>query len=419
MFMKIIVDNIIIGILFFVSTLLNAQDINGQLNYIPASTLDSVTLSPWAKTFQIANVQVPLILGSIVAKNNNNDLLYRSLRNHFTPNFSYRYADYIQYVPGAVLLGMKAFGVQGKNSWEKMLTADAFSILFTSSIVYALKYSTSVKRPDNSKDNSFPSGHTATAFMTATMLHIEYGDISPLISVGGYLTASAVGVSRILCNRHWMSDVLAGAGIGILSTELGYMISDAIFKNSKPSHSYQTVPYDIFDNQSFVGVNFGFFYPLYKDYYRGNIIESGIGSRAGIEGAGFFLKYSFIGLGGRATVLSAPIFVDNIRQDGSMDAYTFDGGVYFSYPLSPRWQISSKVICGITKYKTYVIGENINVGRDDFGFSCGTGLSIRYRLREYFGFRLFTDYDLMPPILKASDDRVNSLTLGGCFEINL
>ena len=83
---------------------------------------------------------------------------------------------------------------------------------------------------DGSRRNSFPSGHTATAFMTATMLHKEYGWRSPWFSIGGYTAAAVTGVSRILNNRHWLSDVIAGGAIGIGSVHLGYFITDCIFK---------------------------------------------------------------------------------------------------------------------------------------------------------------------------------------------
>ena len=79
-------------------------------------------------------------------------------------------------------------------------------------------------RPDSSTDNSFPSGHTATAFVAAEFLHQEYGEKSVWISVGGYTMATLIGVSRVFNNRHWVSDVVAGGGIGILSTKAVYWL---------------------------------------------------------------------------------------------------------------------------------------------------------------------------------------------------
>lgn len=79
-------------------------------------------------------------------------------------------------------------------------------------------------RPDSSSANSFPSGHTAQAFLAATFFTKEYGNKYPWISVGMYTLSTGIGVMRILNNKHWISDVLAGAGIGMLSVELSYLM---------------------------------------------------------------------------------------------------------------------------------------------------------------------------------------------------
>ena len=72
-------------------------------------------------------------------------------------------------------------------------------------LVNGIKYTASEMRPDGSTRNSWPSGHTATAFMAATILHKEYGlTRSPWYSVGAYTLATATGVMRVLNNRHWM-----------------------------------------------------------------------------------------------------------------------------------------------------------------------------------------------------------------------
>jgi hypothetical protein len=97
--------------------------------------------------------------------------------------------------------------------------------------VNGIKYTAKEMRPDGSTANSWPSGHTATAFVGASLLHKEYGlTRSPWWSVAGYGVATATGVMRVLNNRHWISDVMSGAGIGIMSTELGYALCDLIFK---------------------------------------------------------------------------------------------------------------------------------------------------------------------------------------------
>ena len=92
----------------------------------------------------------------------------------------------MQYAPAVAMLGLKASGVQSRSSWGRLLVSDAFSTLLMGATVNTLKQTTNIERPDGSNRHSFPSGHTATAFMTATMLNKEYGHKSPWIGIGAY-----------------------------------------------------------------------------------------------------------------------------------------------------------------------------------------------------------------------------------------
>ena len=151
------------------------------------------------------------------------------IRESIVPDFHYTYDDWLQYGPAALMVGLKAGGYESRSSWGRMFVSDAFSTGAMAVAVNGLKYTVKRIRPDGSRHNSFPSGHTATAFMTATMLHKEYGWRSPWFSIGGYTAAAVTGVSRILNNKHWMTDVASGAAIGIGSVHLGYFITDKIF----------------------------------------------------------------------------------------------------------------------------------------------------------------------------------------------
>ena len=92
------------------------------------------------------------------------------------------------------------------------------------SSVYALKNITKIERPDGSSNNSFPSGHTATAFAGAEFLWQEYKDVNIWYGITGYAVATGTGIFRIYNARHWLSDVVMGAGIGILTTKIAYWI---------------------------------------------------------------------------------------------------------------------------------------------------------------------------------------------------
>lgn len=181
-----------------------------------------------SRLYQMTYIGVPLVVGGLIVKGEDDH--FRNLRNEYLPRFNRHLDDYMQYAPAVAMLGLKASGVQSRSSWGRLLVSDAFSALLMGATVNTLKQTTNVERPDGSNRHSFPSGHTATAFMTATMLNKEYGHKSPWIGIGAYSVATATGLMRMANNKHWLSDVLTGAGIGILSTELGYYLADLIFK---------------------------------------------------------------------------------------------------------------------------------------------------------------------------------------------
>ena len=141
--------------------------------------------------------------------------------------------DYIQYAPLATQLALSLGGVQGrsKNRWQVLVT-DAMAAAMMATVVNGMKYGINRTRPNGGR-GSFPSGHTATAFMGATLLAHEYGHKSVWIPIAGYSVATATGVLRILNNKHYASDVLVGAAIGIVSAELAYWATDAIFNDRK------------------------------------------------------------------------------------------------------------------------------------------------------------------------------------------
>ena len=89
----------------------------------------------------------------------------------------------------------------------------------------SLKHTLDVERPYPGVYTSFPSGHTVTAFIGAEILRREYGEKYPAIAIAGYTVATGVGIMRMYNNRHWASDVLAGAGVGILSASLMYWLA--------------------------------------------------------------------------------------------------------------------------------------------------------------------------------------------------
>lgn len=113
----------------------------------------------------------------------------------------------------------------------------------TALLVNPVKYLIGEQRSDGSARNSFPSGHTATAFVGAELVRLEYG---------GWWGAAAYGVAvttalmRIYNDRHWFNDLLGGAAIGIFSAQAAYWLLPAerrLFRMEEGDRSFLAVPY--------------------------------------------------------------------------------------------------------------------------------------------------------------------------------
>ena len=165
--------------------------------------------------------------------------------------------DFTQYLPATSVYGLNAFGVKGKHNFKDRTIILGTSYIIMSASVLSLKSITKVERPDGSAFNSFPSGHTATAFAGAEFLWQEYKDVSILYGISGYIIATGTGAFRIYNDRHWLTDVLAGAGIGILSTKIAYWINpwiqEKIFKSKEKNSISAIAP---FYNGKQLGIGF-------------------------------------------------------------------------------------------------------------------------------------------------------------------
>jgi membrane-associated phospholipid phosphatase len=144
-------------------------------------------------------------------------------RDKTCPNFSHHADDVLQFVPMGLVYGLDLAGVKTKNDLLNRSILLVKTEIMVNGLIQLLKHATDIKRPDGSNYHSFPSGHTAQAFAAATFMHKELGHHSIWYSVGAYTMASTVGAFRVLNDKHWISDVLAGAGIGILSTNMAYL----------------------------------------------------------------------------------------------------------------------------------------------------------------------------------------------------
>jgi membrane-associated phospholipid phosphatase len=182
---------------------------------------------PLIKPFYIKQVYVPAALmttGIISTTLFTAQLKYRIVeeRNEHFSNFHTNMDDYLQYAPIPIAYGLDVLGFKSKNDiWNRSLILLKGEALMLVS-VNILKYTTKELRPDEANIYSFPSGHTAQAFAAATFLSEEYKDKYPWMPYMAYGMASATGLLRMANNRHFIGDVLMGAGLGILSMKLSY-----------------------------------------------------------------------------------------------------------------------------------------------------------------------------------------------------
>ncbi len=148
------------------------------------------------------------------------------MKNH--PDFKTNADDYLMWAPTASLYIMDAFKVKTKNKFYEHLIIDAGSIIVTGGIGFVMREISKNIEEYNTHDSKFPSGHTANAFRGAEIVYQELKHTHPWLSYSGYVFASAVGVLRIYNKTHLLTEVLAGAGLGILSTKLTYLVFDKV-----------------------------------------------------------------------------------------------------------------------------------------------------------------------------------------------
>lgn len=337
---------------------------------------------------------LPWIIGGIALRDEREN--FREIRQKFTYSFNNKTDNYSQYVPLALTTALKAVGYEGRSDWNRYLVSTAASFAMMAVLVNTVKYSAKELRPDGTTYNSFPSGHTATAFAAATILHKEYGMTrSPWFSVAGYALATATGCMRVLNNRHWVSDTFAGAGVGILSTEIGYAIGDLLFKGKGLLRNNIDLHHDLISSPSFFSVYSGiglgkqsmqlpteqlFLDKIYDDEIPVSKITFGTSSSVGIEGAYFFNRY--FGIGGNLRVRAKKVnnwtdftrfpladlsmfdpVVSEFIQDYTLtiesnhiSEFMMAAGAYFNLPLSSRFAIGSKLLLG----RNYMHGIKIN-----------------------------------------------------------
>ena len=407
-----------------------------ELSVLPTTTESNAYQLTWMRTnpgvepYKVMDdltfAGVPIFVAGIIAKSEKKSFRQNTEGNKHTllTDFKTHIDDYSQFFGPVVTTGLKIAGVEGRSDWGRYLASTAMSYGIMAIFVNSIKYTAKEMRPDGSTANSWPSGHTATAFVGATLLHKEYGMTrSPWFSVAGYGVATATGVMRVLNNRHWVSDVLSGAGIGIMSGELAYALSDVLFKGRGLLRGDITADKSIIDHPSFFSISMGIGMgsrDLSFDMSKLNLtnfdgdnklnMKFGASTAVGAEGAYFFNKY--IGVGGRLRVNSSPIkgwdgieeyawkdlvgslygddyaanpdfqrFIDGDENSSPLidDAYftiksdhltefSADLGLYFNLPLSSRFALGSKLLVGRSIMQELDLNATVTGGKRTLDF---------------------------------------------------
>jgi hypothetical protein len=312
--------------------------------------------------------------------------IYRIKDNAF-PELEYSFDDVLQYIPAGSMIVMKACGYQSRSGWGRMFTSDAFTVASMTAAVNGVKYTVRRMRPDMSARNSFPSGHTATAFMSATMLHMEYGWRSPWISAAGYAMATTTALSRVVNDKHWFSDIVMGALIGIGATHLGYYLADLIFKDKHLTDKYEPreFEYDFSERH----------YDIYLMATRKFILGDKTGGRLPERGGSLYIGADIpvtghLGVGLRAGAGS--LTYSNV-YNGLL-------GAHYTKGLGKRFDLTGRIMAGAAK----ISGEKGMRSDALAGVSIGALVSNNCRVRALLEYENLGPQDMVAPI--------NSINLG-------
>lgn len=365
------------------------------------AAMDSILASSYTPKREMELTSVPLITFGLLAKGQKKN--FRAARNNFIPSYKNGMDDYIQFAPVWTAYALNLAGYKGRSSFKRLFFSSGFAFAFMGIFVNGIKYTASEMRPDGSTANSFPSGHTATAFTCATIMHKEYGlTRSPWFSVGAYSISTLTGIMRTLNNRHWISDVLVGAGLGIISTDLGYMMADFMFKDKGINRTVAEGGDNLRMNPSFFKLSLGTsiisdiklpetadftryvwlyaspdmpeieseLFPVatkHSDPFAGasaqirnhRTIKVGTATSVGAEAAYFINPY--VGVGGRVRIATAPVYAEGLHANMEINGKEYKGtgsasdvlsvtdwaaGLYASLPITQHFAMGTKALYG-------------------------------------------------------------------------
>ena len=241
--------------IFFASMHCFAQSANDSI-VVSKQVADTVQLK-----FSTKQLIIPAVLmtyGIVAIESDYLKLINVELRDELKESIDDKFTidDFSQYAPMTSVYILNNIGIEGKNNLKDRSIILATSYALMAGTTLGLKSVTHIERPDGSSSNSFPSGHTATAFAGAEFLWQEYKDVNIWYGISCYAVAAGTGFFRIYNGRHWLSDVAMGAGIGILSTKAAYWMYPYLKKHLFTKERNKTSMIAPFYNGKQTGIGF-------------------------------------------------------------------------------------------------------------------------------------------------------------------
>jgi membrane-associated phospholipid phosphatase len=231
--------NKIMALMILLPELLMGQDSINHLSSVKPFNLhqEPAVRKPFGRMLIVPAVLIGYGAASLSVeglKNVNTYINRKTFLDH--PHNPNKIDNILPFIPGVMVYGLNIAGIKGRNNFTDRTAIYVMSNVIMGGSVLVTKNLTHEWRPDRSDNLGFPSGHAAAAFAGAEFLRREYGDVSVWYGVAGYAVAATTGYLRLYNDKHWFGDVVAGAGVGILSTDLAYYIYPSLkrlFVNKK------------------------------------------------------------------------------------------------------------------------------------------------------------------------------------------
>lgn len=179
--------------------------------------VDSLTVS---KKLSYKSFIIPtafIATGAILLNSEFNNDIQTKTNSIFGSGFRSKADNVFPLIPIGQIYAGKYLGFQPKTNFRNQTVNILLANTATVVVVEIAKRIAKRERPDLSDNLSFPSGHSAVAFTNATLLYYEYKDSNFWYASSGFLFAGATAAFRIANDKHYASDVLTGAGIGLAS----------------------------------------------------------------------------------------------------------------------------------------------------------------------------------------------------------